>query len=385
MGAKNHSGWTRVAFGDVVSNGREATKDPAADGLTRIVGLDHLEPGSLSLSAWDELDELPDGTSFSRVFRSGQVLFGKRRAYQRKVAVPEFDGVCSGDLLVFVSRDESKLLPEFLPCVVQSESFFEHALSTSAGSLSPRTSWKGLSKFEFDLPPLDEQRRIVGINIAGQRAVNQLHLTKESLLVARMSFLRKLADGSSSVPLGELAELVVGRTPPRAEDKYWTASPERPFCTIADMKGRGVVATREGVTDAAETEGKAKRIAAGTLLMSFKLTVGRVAIAGCDLFPNEAIVAIKPYDLDPAQQAALELLLPFAALRSVGNAAVLGKTLNLASLKNLSIPSLSVEERSELIRIGSSLLELEESIETRMVTTLNQSSRLRESLMVSFA
>ena len=152
-------GWRWVCFGDVVRQVKETTKDPESEGLTRIVGLEHLDSESLPLRRWHELDELPDGTSFTRVFHAGQVLFGKRRAYQRKVAVADFDGVCSGDILVLEpSGDE--MLAEFLPYVVQSDGFFDHALGTSAGSLSPRTKWQELAKYAFPLPPEEGQRRI---------------------------------------------------------------------------------------------------------------------------------------------------------------------------------------------------------------------------------
>src|SRR5213078_2317293 len=91
--------------------------------------------------------------------RPGQVLFGKRRAYQRKVAVAQFEAVVSGDIYVLAPKAD-RLLPELLPFLCLSERFFEHAVGTSAGSLSPRTNWGSLASFEFDLPPLDEQRRI---------------------------------------------------------------------------------------------------------------------------------------------------------------------------------------------------------------------------------
>jgi type I restriction enzyme S subunit len=155
-------GWTRVKFGDVVRNSNENSRNLEADGIDRVIGLDHLDPGSLRLARWDNLAELPDGTTFTRKFKPGQVLFGKRRAYQRKVAVPDFEGVCSGDILVFEPADK-RMLAEFLPYVVQSDGFFDHALGTSAGSLSPRTKWAELAKYEFALPPLDEQQRIVEV------------------------------------------------------------------------------------------------------------------------------------------------------------------------------------------------------------------------------
>ncbi|MEN6299975.1 MAG: restriction endonuclease subunit S [Anaerolineaceae bacterium] len=151
--------WSKVVFGDVVRNVDETVRDPQNSGLERYVGLEHIDPESLHIQRWGLISE---GTSFTRRFRKGQVLFGKRRAYQRKVAVAEFDGLCSSDILVFEPKDD-RLLPELLPFICQSDGFFEHALDTSAGSLSPRTKFKELARYEFPLPPLDEQRRIAEI------------------------------------------------------------------------------------------------------------------------------------------------------------------------------------------------------------------------------
>ena len=75
-----------MQFGDVVENCAE-TCDPAEAGLERFVAMEHLEPGSLQVRRWGNV---ADGTTFTRQSRPGQVLFGKRRADQRKVAVAEF-------------------------------------------------------------------------------------------------------------------------------------------------------------------------------------------------------------------------------------------------------------------------------------------------------
>jgi type I restriction enzyme S subunit len=153
-GAQN--GWTRVAFGDVVRLSRERSSDPERQGFQRYVGLDHLDPGELRLRRWGDVSE---GTTFTNVFRAGQVLFGKRRAYQRKVALADFDGVCSSDIYVLEPKN-ADLLSELLPYICQTDGFFEHAVGTSAGSLSPRTNWESLASYEFALPPVEEQRRI---------------------------------------------------------------------------------------------------------------------------------------------------------------------------------------------------------------------------------
>jgi len=152
----DRSKWQRVKFGNVVANINDTERDPQGAGIERFIGLEHLEPGSLHIRSWGNV---ADGTTFNRRCRPAQVLFGKRRAYQRKVAMAGFDAVVSGDIYVFAPKDD-RLLPELLPFLCLSERFFKFAVETSAGSLSPRTSWTHLANFEFDLPPLDQQRRI---------------------------------------------------------------------------------------------------------------------------------------------------------------------------------------------------------------------------------
>ena len=163
-------GWKIVKFGEVVKNANLVERDPAANGIERVVGLDHIDPENLHIRRWNAPE---DGTSFTRKFIPGQTLFGKRRAYQRKVAYAEFEGICSGDILTFESKNNKILLPELLPFICQSDRFFEYALGTSAGSLSPRTSWTALKDFEFPLPPLEDQKCIAEILWAADEAVER--------------------------------------------------------------------------------------------------------------------------------------------------------------------------------------------------------------------
>ena len=165
-------GWRRVRFGDVVRLSKARSQDPLADGIERYVGLEHLEPGDLRIRSWGNV---ADGVTFTSVFQPGQVLFGKRRAYQRKVAVADFSGVCSGDIYVLETTDAQVLLPELLPFICQTDAFFDHAVGTSAGSLSPRTNWTSLANFEFALPPIDQQRRAVELLASGVALLEAEH------------------------------------------------------------------------------------------------------------------------------------------------------------------------------------------------------------------
>lgn len=202
----DRKGWKRVRFGDVVENLNE-TCEPEAAGLERFIGLEHLEPGSLHVRAWGNV---ADSTTFTRRCRPGQVLFGKRRAYQRKVAVAEFDAVVSGDIYVLAPKGD-RLLPELLPFLCLSERFFQHAVGTSAGSLSPRTNWSSLASFEFDLPPLDQQRRIAKIlwavdeTLVAWKAALDQH-TKTLFTFASSATTRGLRSESvQQTPIGEIA------------------------------------------------------------------------------------------------------------------------------------------------------------------------------------
>lgn len=171
-------GWQRVKFGDVVRLNKETCKDPEAEGIERVIGLEHLEPGDLRIRSWGDV---ADGTTFTKRVRPGQVLFGKRRAYQRKVAVADFDAVCSGDIYTLESRDARILFPALLPFVCWTDSFFEHAVGTSAGSLSPRTNWKSLAEFEFALPPLEEQKEIAHAFCLSQTLSDSLRIAQQAL------------------------------------------------------------------------------------------------------------------------------------------------------------------------------------------------------------
>lgn len=194
-------GWQWTTFGKVAHQVSESTRDPIEDGFERYVGLEHLDPDSLFTKRWGLTQE--DNPTFTKVFREGQLLFGRRRAYQRKAAVADFDGICSGDIIVMEAKPE-QLLPDLLPFIVQSEGFWDYAIHTSAGSLSPRTKWSHLARYEFPLPPMDEQRRIAEILWAVEEAIEHYVQVEQSVDVLLWSKFHQMIDHVEypSEPLG---------------------------------------------------------------------------------------------------------------------------------------------------------------------------------------
>lgn len=272
--------WTRVAFGDVVRLSKERSRDPDAEGFARYVGLEHLEPGDLKIRSWGDV---ADGTTFTSVFRPGQVLFGKRRAYQRKLAVAEFSGVCSGDIYVFEPANDH-LMPELLPFVCQTDAFFEHAIGTSAGSLSPRTNWKSLATYEFALPPLDEQRRMAHVLVRAATVLEALHELETNFFQLLHRFIIDSFDALSSVyksvPLGSFGEATMGR---QKSPKYTRGIAPRPYLRVANIGWMTLNLEEIEQMDFSPTELERYRLLPGDILLTegdliSQFNVGRPAI-----------------------------------------------------------------------------------------------------------
>lgn len=177
------SDWKKVKFGDVVFEPKESVKDPVTEGIEHVVGLEHIDSEDMHLRRSASIEE---STTFTKKFSKGDVLFGRRRAYLKKAAKANFEGICSGDITVMRAKEEL-LLPELLPFIVNNDNFFEYAITHSAGGLSPRVKFKDLETFELSLPPLVIQKKVAELFYRLDRLkeselslANQLQATYES-------------------------------------------------------------------------------------------------------------------------------------------------------------------------------------------------------------
>ena len=146
--------------------------------------------------------------------------------------------------------------------------------------------------------------------------------------------------------LGDIAYLRLGKTPPRGESKYWNPA-TFPWVSIADMKdGETIYCTKESISKEGATLFQNVMSPAGSLIMSFKLTIGKISILGMDAFHNEAIVTIRPYSLSIDW---FQYLLPMIAQTGTTKDAIKGKTLNSKSLNALLIPLPPSHEQQRII------------------------------------
>lgn len=197
------SKWIKVKLGDVAQEIKLSGKFPYGDGFNRIVGLEHLDPSCLKINRWIDITDDTE-TTFTKLFTKGQVLFGRRRAYQKKAAFAEFNGVCSGDITVIESN--GKIDPALLPFIVQNDRLFDFAMAMSNGSLSPRVKWADLSKYEFVLPPIEDQNRLAELLWSADEVIYTYNKAYLSASVLYESFIRERYFDSkySEVSIGSL-------------------------------------------------------------------------------------------------------------------------------------------------------------------------------------
>lgn len=156
-----------------------------------------------------------------------------------------------------------------------------------------------------------------------------------------------VADGWQVAPLGQLSEIAIGGTPSRDVSKYWASDGDdgEPWVSIRDMTQRVLFETKERITSAGVANSNVKRVPAQTVLMSFKLSLGKVAVAGTDLYTNEAIAAFRPGKA--LDSRFLYYALPDAVRRTATDVAIKGATLNKASLAAIPLwlPALPIQQR----------------------------------------
>jgi restriction endonuclease S subunit len=196
-----------VKFGDVAQNVVERA-DPSHTDAGIYVGLEHLDSDTLHLHRWGYPSDV---IGEKLVFKKGDIIFGKRRAYQRKLAIAEFDGICSAHAMVLRPKPE-RVWPYFFPFFLQSDVFMNRAIEISVGSLSPTINWGTLRDQEFALPPIEEQKRIAELLWATDEAQERYLAVIGKTKTLQQSYVSKTVCDHLylRVPLDEVVDILNG-------------------------------------------------------------------------------------------------------------------------------------------------------------------------------
>ena len=166
-----------------------------------------MDSDNLSITRWGVVGDGYLGPAFTMRFQPGQVLYGSRRTYLRKVALADFEGICANTTFVLETKSDD-LLQEFLPHVMSTERFHEHSISKSKGSVNPYINFVDLNDYEFSLPPITEQRRMVSLMEKCAKVVSNYELVVPILQNLKTSLWAEMLASSNESQVCNLGSLI---------------------------------------------------------------------------------------------------------------------------------------------------------------------------------
>ena len=359
---------SKVLLGDVAVEHKETCKD-SRDGYP-IVGLEHLISEEITLTAWDEGSE----NTFTKMFRKGNVLFGRRRAYLKKAAVAPFDGICSGDITVIEAKPD-RILPELLPFIIQNDALFDFAVGKSAGSLSPRVKWEHLKNYEFELPDMDKQRELAALLWAmdeTKKSYQKLIAATDELV--KSQFMEQFGDATTNpkgLPTALIRDVAVcyaGATPSTKVAAYWDDA-TIPWMSSGEVHNGRVSATEKKISQAGYDSCSTKMVPANSVVIALAgqgKTRGTVAITEIELCTNQSLCCIIPNSSVMSDYLYYHLKLRYEEMRNLAGIAEGRGGLNLKLIQGIRILVPSKADQEEFIAFArqsdKSKFELEKAL-----------------------
>jgi len=341
----DRKGWRRVPFGEFAESINERV-EPADAAEEIYVGLEHLDPENLHIRRWGKGSDVI-GTKLR--FRKGDIIFERRRAYQRKLAVAEFDGIYSAHAMV-VRTKPKVVLPEFLPFLMMSDRFMNRAVEISVGSLSPTINWKTLKNEEFDLPPFEQQRRIAEVFWAVDEVQQRFQDLISALSITTENMRRQHFDSAlknySSVKLSKVGHWSSGKTPSRERRDFWNG--DYPWVSPKDMKTELISSSEERISE--KGRDASVTVDAGALLIVVRGMILAhsfpVAITGRPVTFNQDMKALMP-----SKEFSVEYLFNWfkwatpAILRRISDSSHGTKRLSMDDLFDMRVPRIPLKEQ----------------------------------------
>ena len=232
-------------------------------------------------------------------FSAGDVLVSNIRPYFKKIWFAEYDGGCSNDVLVFRAKDG--VSKRFLYYVLADDTFFDYSMASSKGTKMPRGDKAAIMKYEVPDFAYEEQKKIARLLEVLDRKIQLNTEINENLLEQAQSFYHEMFVNTHNISrrtckVDDFFDIAIGKTPPRKEQQWFTTNPtDVTWVSISDMGSCGTYISKssEKLTHEAIEKFNIRLIPDNTVLLSFKLTIGRIAITHGIMTTNEAIAHFK--------------------------------------------------------------------------------------------
>lgn len=289
----------KYRFDQIAINSTEKKKPVEEDRFTYL-GLEHLDSGSLKVTRFGS-EVAPIGEKL--VMHKGDVLFGKRRAYQKKVAIAPFDGIFSAHGMVLRPK-EDVIDKDFFPLFISSDYFLDAAIKISVGSLSPTINWRDLKNLEFDLPDLETQRKLAAvlwsINDTMESYKKLISATDE---LVKSQFMEQFGGpGSQSkyqtVTLGSISNMISGGTPSSKHPEYFGGN--IPFVSTPCLGPNFIDASaaQNWLTELGVQMSSSHIVPAYSLMVGNRVGVGKSSINICEMCTNQDILSFVDIDTE---------------------------------------------------------------------------------------
>lgn len=279
----------KYKFDDIAINSILKKKPTEEDKYTYI-GLEHLDPGSLKVVRYGS-EVAPKGEKL--LMKKGDVLFGKRRAYQKKVGIAPFDGIFSAHGMVLRPK-ENVIDKDFFPLFISSDYFFDAAIKISVGSLSPTINWKDLKELEFELPSMEKQRELAQILWAAEetkQSYKSLLQKTDDLVKAKFEemFGNVIENNKrwNYKALPEVAKIILGSTPRTSVPEYWGGQIK--WLTPAEISDDAfyIFDTVKHISEIGRKAANLSIFPKNTVIFSTRAPIGKTAISGCEMCCNQ--------------------------------------------------------------------------------------------------
>jgi type I restriction enzyme S subunit len=429
-------GWALAKLGEITGPSAEKV-DPSAAPNALYLSLEHIEPETGRIL---DHGKSSDASSTKSVFRAGDVLYGKLRPYLNKVCIPDFDGVCSTDILVFGPR--AWVDNRFLRLFLSQRRVVDYATHNSAGIQLPRISFEKLSELDFPLPPLAEQKRIATrveellaqVNAARERLARvsailkrfrqsvlaaacsgrlttdwrEQHLEQElgSQVLARIREDRAKRAARTKAPIAQadLQEqphdipatwawatldqirqegrpIIYGIIKPGPDDPEGV-----PYVRVMEMKdGRIDVAALRRASKARAAKFARATLAAGDVLISKDGTIGRVAVVPPELEGGNITQHLVRASIHPIlvrEYVVFAIRAPEMQRWLTGERkGVALQGVNVEDFRRLPIPIPPLPEQREIVRRIEALFALADAIEKRVAAAMVRVEKLTQAIL----
>lgn len=297
------SGWMEVPFSYMAEHISKRV-DPKDTDLDIYIGLEHIDPYSLKIKRYGKPEDVK-GTKL--IAQPGDIIFGKRRAYQGKVGLCEWDAIVSAHSMVLRPKEEN-IEKDFLKFFMQSEEFYNRSIQISEGSLSPTIKWKVLEGQRFVIPPREKQQELISNLVTLENLFNKKNilldrvkiykekLNRDLMKVDQIKYYKHhLRDNFKVMKLEDISlNMKSGGTPQSTNKEYYNGN--IPFVKVEDItnSSKYLNKTETYITKLGLENSSSWLVPKKSILYSMYASVGFVCINNIDVSTNQAVISIIP-------------------------------------------------------------------------------------------